>query len=219
MKFVLTAAALALAASPALAHIHLTVDTASGAAGDAVQIRAGYLPADSSMSIAGGRLLMDGSPMVFDVDVQLTDSGPSTGWYAGDELLLTSDFYFATGRLDGGNFQWELAAIASIDRGGTVVAWGDFFEKDGVEPYTPSAFSDAGTRLGRSFDSGIAGHDHEQGYAFSAPGLYDVTFIAWDSNGRYADSEPVTVTFNVIPSPGAGALALAALALPSRRRR
>jgi MYXO-CTERM domain-containing protein len=46
-----------------------------------------------------------------------------------------------------------------------------------------------------------------------------VTLIAWDSNGRYADSAPLTVRFDVVPAPGAiAAIAVACLAGVRRRR-
>lgn len=212
----LSTAVLSLFAGAALAdHNHMTVDTTSGAPGDQIIIRAGYLPAESVFSISGGRLLHDGEIHVYDVVDQLSQAGPLNGWYAGDELLLTSDFYFATGRLDGGNFMWELSSVTALSGGPGVLAWGDFE----VGGFAPSAVSSDATRLGRSFDTMIAGHDHEQGYAFSAPGLYDVTFIAWDSNGRYADSSPVTARFNVVPAPGAAAVLGLGGLLAARRRR
>ncbi len=211
---VVLSAALAGAAS---AHNHVTVDTTGGAAGDRITIRAGYYPAESAYSIdSGGRLLLNGAPAVYSVTEPLSQSGPLSGWIAGDEILLTSDFYFATGRLDGGEFKYELAGIAALSGGPGVIAWGEF----GTGGFVAAATSDASTRALRSFDVGVAGHNHEQGCAFSAPGLYDVTLIAWDGNGRYADSNPITVRFDVVPAPPAAALALAAIpASLSRRRR
>jgi len=41
-------------AGAASAHNHVTVDTVSGAFGDQILIRAGYLATESSFSIAGG---------------------------------------------------------------------------------------------------------------------------------------------------------------------
>ncbi len=189
-------------------HNHITVDTVGGNPGDQVIIRAGYLPAESEFTISGGRLLHDDVIAVYDVMDQLSQPGLLNGWYAGDELLLTSDFYFATGRLDGGNFQYELAQIVPLSGGPGEIAWGEFV----TGGFVPSAFSTGATRLARSFDTGIGGHAHAQGYALSTPGLYDVTFVAWDSNGRYADSDPVTVRINVVPEPGTlGLLVVAAL--------
>jgi hypothetical protein len=112
---------------------------------------------------------------------------------------------------------WELSNVVNVNGGApATLAWGDFDLAGNLDPLV---FSNAATRPGRSFDTMIAGHDHEQGYAFSTPGLYDVTFIAWDSNGRYADSAPVTVRFNVVPTPGAAAvLGLGGLFAARRRR-
>ncbi len=213
----LSAVAVSALAGQTLAHHHnhISVDTSGGNIGDQIRIRAGYLPVESGFSISGGRLLHDGEIHIYDVADQLSQAGPLNGWYAGDELLLTSDFYFATGRLDGGNFRYEILSIVALSGGPGVLAWGDFE----VGGFAPFAFSSSATRLGRSFDTMIAGHDHEQGYAFSAPGLYDVTFIAWDSNGRYADSAPVTARFNVVPTPGAAAVLGLGGLLAARRRR
>lgn len=214
--FILPVAGLAIACGAASAHNHVTVDTASGAAGDQILVRAGYLPAESSYAIAGGRLLQNGEIKVYDVSEQLSAGGPLDGWFAGDELLLTSDFYFATGRLDGGNFMWELADVAALSGGPGTLVWGEFHMPGELDPLADSG---AATRLARSFDSGIGGHSHEQGYAFSAPGLYDVTFTVWDSNGRYIDAEPVTVRFDIVPAPGAAAMLALGGMLSARRRR
>jgi hypothetical protein len=216
-SFVLSAAALTIFAGAALAdHNHLTVDTVPGSPQNQILIRAGYYPAESAFSISSNRLLFNGDIAVYDVNTELTQAGPLSGWLAGDELLLTSDFYFATGRLDGGNFMWELSSVTALSGGPGTLVWGDF---DLSGTLTPLADSTAATRLGRSFDTMIAGHDHEQGYAFSTPGLYDVTFIAWDSNGIYADSAPVTVRFDVVPAPGAAAVLGLGGLLAARRRR
>jgi hypothetical protein len=179
-------------------HNHLTVDTTSGAPGEQISIRAGYYPAESAYTVSAGRLLENGDIKVYDVSTELTQTGPLSGWLAADELLLTSDFYFASGHLDGGNFMWELASVIPLSGGPGTLVWGDFELTGELIPLVDSA---AATRLGRSFDTMIAGHDHEQGFAFSTPGLYDVTFIAWDSNGRYTDSAPVTLRFQVTPPP------------------
>jgi hypothetical protein len=214
--FILPVVGFAIACGSARAHNHVTVDTVSGAAGDQILVRAGYLPAESSYTISGGRLLQFGEIKVYDVSEQLAAGGPLEGWFAGDELLLTSDFYFATGRLEGGNFMWELADVTPLAGGPGTFVWGEFHMPGELEPL---AESDADTRLERSFDSGAGGHSHEQGYAFSSPGLYDVTFVVWDSNGRYADADPFTVRFEVVPAPGAGAVLGLGGLLAARRRR
>lgn len=218
-RFVVIAIA-ACVASPATADNHLTVDTSTGHQGDKITIKAGYYFSESDYAIQWGRLLKSGEIVTYEVSTPLAGSGDSTGWFSGFELLVTSDFYFASGRLSGGNFQYELASINALSGGHGEAAWGDFDDEGGVEPFGAIALSGGATRLGRSFDVGIGGHDELQGYAFSAPGLYDVTFIAWDSNGVYADSDPLTVRFNVIPaSPSISAMTFLVPILGRRRRR
>jgi len=201
---------------------HLGIDTTSGNPGDQIVIRAGYYSNETQFTISNDRLLENGLTAVYDISTPLLDSGSSTGWYSEDALTLASDFYFTTGRLNGGSFKFEFSSIVPLSGGSAILAWGDYAEDaqgDTVEPFIPSALSNSATRLGRSFDVGVNEHDDDQGLAFSAPGLYDVTFVAWDSNGRYLDSAPVTARFNVIPASGsAGLLAMAALATGRRRR-
>ena len=142
-------------AGAASAHNHVTVDTVSGAFGDQILIRAGYLATESSFSISGGRLLYNGSIATYVVGKQLSQPGALDGAYFSQDLLLTSDFFYATGRLNGGNFRWELASVTALSGAGTV-GWGEF-DHDGV--FSSLASSDAGTRLGRSYDT-LAGY-HE----------------------------------------------------------
>lgn len=207
-------ASLALA-GVASAHNHVTVDTVSGAFGDQVLIRAGYLATETSFSVSGGRLMYNGSIATYVVGKQLSQPGALDGAYFSQDILLTSDFFYATGRLNGGNFRWELASVTALSGGGTV-GWGQF-DHDGA--FSSLASSDSGTRLGRSYDTLAGYHEHEQAAYFTAPGTYDVTFIAWDSNGRYADSAPLTVRFDVVPAPGALATLVATGLARSRRRR
>ncbi|GDX97708.1 hypothetical protein LBMAG48_01120 [Phycisphaerae bacterium] len=184
-------AAFACIAHCALAHNHITIDTSQGI----TQIRAGYYPAESALYVADGRLMLGDEIAQFAVEFPLSAPAEIAGWYAGDELLLTSDYYLATGRLNGGDFAYEIANVTKVGSGaGAVVAWGAF---DEVGAFSPQAFSTATSRAGRSFAVGIGGHDHEQGCAFSTRGVYDVTFIAYDVNGVYADSLPLTVRFVV----------------------
>ena len=211
----MSALAVLTLASAAGAHNHLTVDTVSGAFGDRILIRAGYLATETSFSVSGGRLLYNGSVATYVVGEQLSQPGVLNGAYFSQDILLTSDFFYATGRLNGGNFRWELASVTALSGAGTV-GWGEF-DHDGV--FSSLASSDAGTRLGRSYDTLAGYHEHEQAAYFTAPGTYDVTFVAWDSNGRYADSAPLTVRFEVVPAPGAIALLAVAGIGASRRRR
>lgn len=189
--------ALALGSIPAFAsvaddHNHITVDTFAGPDGQQIVIRAGYLPVENAYSISDGYLKKNGEIAEYIVLDQFP-FGTYTGWYGGLDLRLTSDFYFATGRLNGGNFMWELVEIDAIAAGPGTAVWGSFETGD----FEVTAAIGAAARLDRSYDTGIAGHDHDQAYAFSAPGLYDLTLIAWDSNGIYLDSEPVKVRFRV----------------------
>jgi hypothetical protein len=211
----LSALAVLTLASAAGAHNHVTVDTVSGAFGDQILIRAGYLATETSFSVSGGRLMYNGSVATYVVGEQLSQPGVLNGAYFSQDILLTSDFFYATGRLNGGNFRWELASVTALSGAGTV-GWGEF-DHDGV--FSSLASSDAGTRLGRSYDTLAGYHEHEQAAYFTAPGTYDVTFVAWDSNGRYADSAPLTVRFEVVPAPGAIALLAVAGIGASRRRR
>lgn len=211
----MSALAVLTLASAAGAHNHITVDTVSGAFGDQILIRAGYLATETSFSVSGGRLLYNGSVATYVVGEQLSQPGALNGAYFSQDILLTSDFFYATGRLNGGNFRWELASVTALSGAGTV-GWGQF-DHDGV--FSSLASSDAGTRLGRSYDTLAGYHEHEQAAYFTAPGTYDVTFVAWDSNGRYADSAPLTVRFEVVPAPGAIALLAVAGIGASRRRR
>src|SRR5262245_38408439 len=103
-----------VAAAPALAHNHLTVDTGGGNAGDKIIIKAGYYPDEAAYTISNGRLYYNGNYAVYHVTDQLVQSDDLDGWYAGDELLLTSDFFFGTGRLDGGTFMYELQDIRPV---------------------------------------------------------------------------------------------------------
>ena len=149
MKYVaqlIASLAVSVVAGPALADNHMGVDTAAGAPGNQVLIRAGYYPTETSYTISGGRLRLDGDIAMYDVVDQLSQAGPYSGWYAGQELLITSDFYASTGHLNGGNFMWELASITPLSGGPGVGSWGDF---DGLGEFTPSALTSAGTRVGR----------------------------------------------------------------------
>jgi hypothetical protein len=190
----LAIAAVACLASPLLAHDHVTVDTMNGK----IVVRAGYYGNEAGFTIdPTGRLMADGRLAVFEVPDELT-SGPLAGWKGGFEILLTSDYYLATGRLQGGSFQYEIVSVTPLAGGPGTLAWGAFDEN---WDFQPTCESDGATRAARSYDVGIGGHNHDQGYAFSADGLYDVSFVAWDANGVYADADPVTIRFHVGNAP------------------
>ena len=195
-RFPMLAPVLAFAslATPASAHYHLTVDTLNGK----VVIRVGYYGNESGFSIGPtGRLLAGGQIAIFDVPDELS-SGPLAGWKGGFDLVLTSDYFFSTGRLQGGSFRYEIATVTPLVGGPGTLAWGDFDEN---WDFHPSCASDGVTRADRSYHVGAGGHNHDQGFAFSADGLYDVSLIAWDVNGVYSDADPVTIRFHVGNAP------------------
>ena len=179
----------------ALAHNHVTVDTASGQSGDQIVIRAGYLAGDSGVSIDGeGRLRFDGSIGVYRAP-ELISGGELSGWHGADELSLTSDYFAATGRLDGGAFKYEIVSITRVTgtsgSGPAVLAWGALHS--GV--IHAEARSDGATRDERSMDVGLGTHQHGQVFATDGEGVFDVTLVAWDAAGKYADSVPMTFRF------------------------
>ncbi len=170
----------------------MTVDTAAGM----TRIRVGYLASESALTMdANGRILRDGEIAVFDLPNVLS-GGSLDGWYADDPLTLSSDYYFATGRLDGGDFYFELADVHPIGPGEADFIWGVF----GPGGLTPSADTREDDREDRSFHVGVAAHQHGQAVAMSEAGIYDLVFIAWDANGVYLDSSEAILRFR---SPGA----------------
>lgn len=191
-------AAAAACSSFALGHNHITLDTASGSPGDKIIIRAGYNPSETAFSIQNGRLYVSNGPAFYNVSDALA-SGDMSGWFAGDELVLTADFYAATGRLSGSDLRWEITSVLPITGDGSVVAWGTFGTEGG---FSASAYSSAPDRIGRSYTTAPGSHNHGQGYAFSSPGIVDVTFVVWDVSGKYADSDPFIVRFRAgVPCP------------------
>lgn len=195
-RFVCSAFAVASVSSAAMAHNHITVNTASGSVGEKILIQAGYYPTETMFTIVDGRLLLDGQPAVYDV-VDPFASGAFAGWYGGDEILLTADYFYFTGHLDGGDFRWEIVSVAPVVGAGSTLVWGAFDEFFEFMPMCSSAASD---RLERSFETVAGDHNHEQAYVFSTEGIYDVTFVAWDANGKFVDSDPITIRFRVGPA-------------------
>ncbi len=179
--------------TPALAHNHLTVDTVAGTPQKQAVIRAGYQPSESAYSIANNRLLYNGSTAVYAVTTPLT--GLYDGWYGGSGLTLTSDYYASSGRLDGGNFAYEIAAVYTVSGYGTSsFVWGTF---DGLTgEFIGAADSQASSREARSFIVGAGTHPHGQGYITTGGWVVDVVLVAWDTNGVYADSPPVRIRFD-----------------------
>lgn len=194
-SFCAGALAVGALASMSLGHNHLTVDTATGSPGDSILIKAGYYPAESQFSISGGRLLQGGQTAVYALNARLQQPGPWHDFFAGDEVLLTSDFYFFTNRLAGGDFMWEIVSVVEVDHAhSSQMVWGQF---DEFGAFTALADSTATTRLARSFNTPGGDHNHDQAYAFQEAGLFDVTLVAWDNNNIYTDSAPLTIRFQV----------------------
>jgi hypothetical protein len=215
MKIRTTAAVLVAALAPVAAaqdHGHITVDTASGAPGE--QIIISTYTTETNFSIVGGVLHRAGVPAVFD----LTDwqpSGSFQSWFLGQTMTLTADFFAATGRLDGGNFAFEITGFTP--EGGSDPATLALVRSTGGT-LVPFAFSDGATRLDRSWVIGFNTHPHGQRAVVDGQGLFRVDLVAWDTNGVYTDSAPVSFYVQT-PAPGALASFGGALALASRRRR
>ena len=193
MKALISFAAVSAIAGIAAAHNHITIDTLSGASGDKILIKAGYYPTETAFTMSSGRLLLNGLPACYSVSEPFA-SGPIGGWFGGDEVLLTSDYFFFTGRLNGGDFAWEIASVTPVSAGTTRVDWGVF---DELGDFSVMARSDGASRFDRSFSTPPGDHNHDQAYGFESAGLYDVTFIAWDVSGKFVDSDPITVRFRV----------------------
>ena len=189
MRRMLGVAGLAVGLSAAIAaaeHIHVTVDTQDGQ----VKIVIGYLFGEESYFIdAEGWMRKDDAYYTITCD-HPWQGEPYNGLpIAVEQMTLTSDYYTSTGRLDGGHYLYEMASVVPVDGDpNAAVIWaeeqtGDFLSR--------IADSSGATRDKRSFELGFAGHIHNQRQLLDTPGLYEVTLIAWDSNGVYADSEPV----------------------------
>lgn len=193
----------AAVAAIAMAHGHLTVDTESGSPGDRIISRAGYLPAESANYVAEGGALMSGSaPWRMVLLTQVNAANAFQGWRAATDLTMTSDFYFSTGRLAGGDFRFELQSITRLDGSpvpsGAAVGWAVVGANGTL---TNVARTDGASRQARSFAVGNGGHVHGQ-YAFgNVPGVYRLRLIAWDANGNYLDAEPVSLEVQVGPLP------------------
>jgi hypothetical protein len=166
-------------------HAHMTVDTENGR----IKIVTGYLFGEENFTIdENGWLRQDGE--VFRVVCDQTWGGtPHTGWPVSiEQMTLTSDYFGATGRLDGGYFWYELAEVTTVEGDPSpTLLWAEEFNNTLVG----IADSDSASRSKRSFELGFIGHIHDQRQLIEQPGLYEVALIAWDSNGVYTDSEPV----------------------------
>lgn len=191
MKNIFASMSVSAIAMIAGAHNHITVDTQSGSVGDKIIVRAGYYPTESAFTIVDQRLHIDGQIACYSLPDSFV-SGPLTGWFGGDEVLLTSDYFYFTGRLEGGDFRWEISSVTPVLPGTSRVAWGMF---DEAGEFAVMAVSDASDRSARSFSTPAGDHNHDQAYGFEGAGLYDVTFVVWDASGKFVDSDPVTIRF------------------------
>ncbi len=172
-------------------HFHMTVDTMPTPGLSQTVIRAGYLGSETLFSIEDDRLMYDGEIAVIQIADQIP-SGAFAGYFGGQEAVLTSDFYFSTGRLAGGDFNFEIVDVQRLAGPEAKVLW---VHTSGPGVFTVEADSDGATREDRSYNVGIGGHQHAQLCFIENEGLYDVTFVGWDSNGLYLQSTPVTVRF------------------------
>jgi len=191
-------------------HNHITVNTD----GTTTSINAGFLPTEADWSIDG-----DGYVNYMGEIAEYHTHDYFDGFYFGQTATLTSDFFFATGNLNGGDFYYEIVGLVPVDGGSATEAfWGE--EEHGGGPGFDIVASSLGaTRLERSFGVGAGNHPHGQVTGINGEGVYDLTLVAWDANGVYADSAPVTLRIEAIPAPASAALmGVAGLAAMRRRR-
>ncbi|RNC80322.1 MAG: hypothetical protein ED559_00450 [Phycisphaera sp.] len=172
-------------------HFHMTVDTVPTPGLSQTVIKAGYLGNESLYSIENGRLMFDGEIAVVNLENQIS-GGAFDGYFGGNGIVLTSDFFFSTGRLSGGDFNYEIAEVATLVGPDARVVW---VHAAGPGVFTLQADSEAASQADRSYNVGIGGHQHAQLAFIEHEGLYDIAFVGWDSNGIYLQSETVTVRF------------------------
>ncbi len=177
------------------AHNHVTVDTLAGLGGDPVLVDVGYLPSESGYSVdAQGVMLFAGQRKVYSL-TQIVATGEYQGWYSinSDQLTLTSDFHYISGRLglgfsfqtfayqQPGDFRFEVVQVVPVcGRSDAVYAHGVAGNM---------AESDGASREEKSFAVGVGEHQHNQRMYLSRPGVYDITLRAWDAAGIFQDDE------------------------------
>lgn len=207
---------LAAGATAALAqdHNHLTIDTD----GSRILFDTGYLPDETDYGIGpDGWILFQGERLTRQSIAEWTGS-PLTGWQLGTETVMTSDFYAPTGRLDGGDFFVEIVGFDYVGGGSDRQSDFAWATRDRQQLEQIGQFSGA-TREDRSFYLGLNRHPHGQVWLAETPGLYELSMVAWDANGVYADSEPVRMYIRAVPGPAGLGLLGAAAVLGSGRRR
>lgn len=195
--------------------VHITVDTAAGQPGDQILTDVGWFQGEELYTWSDQRqLLRDGEVHVF-VLSDVFGGGEWDGRYFGMGPRVTTDFNYPTGRTLGGDFYFEIVGVERVGGGAAgVFGWGEY--PNGVLMNTAS--SDGATREARSYYARNNYHMHHQVQSFTAAGLFDVTLVAWDANGKYADAEPFTLRYEVVPAP-AGLAVLGAAGVAARRRR
>jgi hypothetical protein len=209
-------AAVAVSASAIVAsgqENHVTVDTAGGQ----ILIKTGYEPSESDFWIDPDGWMRFGDEVLERESLSPWLGSEFTGWQAGGETVLTSDWFAATGRLDGGDYYYEIAGFEHV--GGSRESDFVWAERDGgdLEWYGQA---NGATRLERSFHVGFSGHPHGQIWLAEKPGLYALTLVAWDANGVYADSDPVRFHIRSVPTPGAlGVLGIMGVVASWRNRK
>lgn len=182
-----TSAVVAIAAGAAAAdHTHVTVDTENGQ----IKIVIGYLFGEEDFYVDEEGWMRKNEDYYTVTCDQSWWGEPYNGWpIAAEQMTLTSDYYVATGRLEGGYFWYELASVVPVEGDpGVSLIWGQEQHGDFLARIADSS---GDSRSKRSFELGYAGHVHDQRQLLSAAGLYVATLVAWDSNGVYADSAPV----------------------------
>ncbi len=198
MKCFISAVVVGLMVAPgALADggAHITVDAVQGQ----VVIVGGYEVGEEAYTIGVDGYLRHMGEIETVVTIGAWPFDPFVGWQAAREIVLTSDFFSATGRLDGGDFAYEIVNVAMVNGPGTTtVAWGEAAGGTLIGV----GRSDGVTRDARSFIVGFNGHPEFQQTMIQDEGLFDVTLRAWDRNGVYADSGDLIVRFQAIPAPG-----------------
>jgi len=197
-----TAAIVAMAAAPALAHHHhVTVRTPTGTPGEPLQLVVGYYEDELDLSIdpINGQILDGGSTFVVSLPT-LIHKGPLAGMFTGEGLSLTSDFFAREGLLDGGDIYYEMVAVEPVEGPESEGAW--CVTDEGSGEVIIEAMSDGESRVDRSLHVGVGGHPHGQILAIADEGEYDITLVAWDTNGVFLDSEPVIVRVHAhLPTP------------------
>jgi hypothetical protein len=199
IKTIATFTVASLSASALAHHSHITIKTPTGTPGEQIQIVVGYLPDEAHMSLAAdGTMLHDGEPFVLHLPGRI-QTGALAGQLSGTGLSLTSDYFAATGLLSGGDFYYHIASVEPIKSPTCVMSIAHTDEETG-DTHVEASTGAKGREL-QSLYVGVGGHPHGQLCACSEEGLYRVTFVAWDGNGVYADSQPVTILVDAHDNP------------------